>query len=1678
LGLLVLLWSVSAAETSNEKELKSIGSNADHLSRPMREAKDLREKNKKKKPNATIGKKKKGKREGKRKSMEKGKKGINRRRKSGVRQKKGRKGRKGKGKKSRVRKNRKGKNKKKKQTGKGRRRKSGKRRSSKTQPKTTTKCSNITCLNNLLQVLKIDRDTVQNFISQKKRIEKRMKLIVSKSGKSNKTAESLNHLVLALGGRSSLKNNTPVCGGRWNNSDAQKGFQLWKNMTPCAANIVDNCNFTLSDSEQSKMDSCIKVMENFKIIAADCSANHTTDCSCWSEAAKQVQEVKDCNKANSLSTKDKEVKSKTKKCTNQFIECKKYEDETIQYIASCKTSGSALQTTLTNLYTAQNRVTSVLNKTAAVATKGNSSTSSSRLTQSTVVSITYTTITVSSDTSSFTNASHYMNAMAMFTDVAQKLDTDAIGTDSSISYLATRIASTNTISLSFSTTHITLSTTFTSVLTSVSNTINTRITQVQSMLTGITGTTKNPADISVSTVEVQEEEGERPSTAEKPDDLQAANFVLLQNKVAIDGILLAIDAAISSTASNFKSELGLKPKTILGLIEGFDASLVRTLYSSSGYEMAKSIILIFSNKKIQTLTASDITSIKSMRTLLTTVLKVQISTEITTVQAAITSAGGTVEKTEADIEKFTFPLAEAAGSTDTTITEVQRLTIVLKALIANKDGLEKTLTAVNTAISSTSTTGKSGAKVIQFVHSVEAMAASLYGADLEKTIIQSVALDVVKITMVTASAKLTATEKSTLETSITELQAAIVSVTKEILVTQSSLTMLTGVTINLSTLTVNLIDVTKGTIVETVSSTTVSQPTTDKEKEASVTALKATLSSITSVITIIEKVQKGELTEGTETSASVFLSNIVLILTNSLMGIFGTSFDVAVTTITSVTKVSFATMTTAQTTLLIEIVSALQSFTGTASGSMNEAVASLVSSAGLVVASISDDLTDDEKVAAADKQLETNRANCGGMDDVASSLETLISASSTVQYVCADKFDADCSTIPDNSNELITLLFKLSQLSSGDLEDVTISSTSATVVTLISKVTIISMEQKATIMSCISSFRFTVFVYVSQISIIESKKLDIAGALKFPGATASIFDVEDSDEATQKTVLEFQLTNLFQLDNANDGVISCITTLEGLPAASDPKPNPALQSEVNKVPAMCGAPEPPVSEVQTTAASIVKTCASVTQQPTQAELKTLIFIKQSLITFKQTFITQITIFSNKMTALTDVTVTAASLAVSLISSTGEIAVAEAVDITGGTTAGSLEFYILRFEVMFGSLSAIQEVLAKLTKVLAFTTTEAAGSVVGINFALLISQLTASLSSGVITTDILSISQSILKFDITALPSPAIVNLLQSALFSAQSLQITILAQMTLIQLKISSLAGTSISSSSFTMQEISSTGVISQFTVPALTVSQSSSQAELSSAISAYQSSRTILLSVKTQVLATFTLSFQSTSVTTVTISQFLVQVSSFMVELGTNVLSTNVQTLSETLLKLKINVGLSQTIKSKVNFILYLIRICDMMLLDIIKIITEISGGTITSVPTSSGTNAPSSTTPKTTANTDTTKATATTTAKATTTAAKETTITGTSTATTTAATTPATTTPATTTPATTGTTTTSFSTSTRRTTPHNTLTTKRPGPTTTRPTGPITTGHSGHRRSARNPRVIWNRIRGTTRQ
>ena len=81
-------------------------------------------------------------------------------------------------------------------------------------------CKDVECLNTMVQVLRMNRDAVTNFLKQRKRLVSRISLLSNKASKNNKTNASLSHLEDALGGSTTLKSSSPICGGRYNSTSA------------------------------------------------------------------------------------------------------------------------------------------------------------------------------------------------------------------------------------------------------------------------------------------------------------------------------------------------------------------------------------------------------------------------------------------------------------------------------------------------------------------------------------------------------------------------------------------------------------------------------------------------------------------------------------------------------------------------------------------------------------------------------------------------------------------------------------------------------------------------------------------------------------------------------------------------------------------------------------------------------------------------------------------------------------------------------------------------------------------------------------------------------------------------------------------------------------------------------------------------------------------------------------------------------------------------------------------------------------------------------------------------------------------------------------------------------------------------------------------------------------------
>ena len=614
------------------------------------------------------------------------------------------------------------------------------------------------------------------------------------------------------------------------------------------------------------------------------------------------------------------------------------------------------------------------------------------------------------------------------------------------------------------------------------------------------------------------------------------------------------------------------------------------------------------------------------------------------------------------------------------------------------------------------------------------------------------------------------------------------------------------------------------------------------------------------------------------------------------------------------------------------------------SGSIAFGTASVIASDGLIVAPIDVTLTDAEKLAAAEIQLESNRANCEGMDQVAAALTSIFEASS---LVCQEDNDEDCDQITEESKTLIIRVTSLLQTSSQNIEDTSIASLAIDILTFIETnfIVVLSYEQRDLLISLTASIKFTVLVYVSQISIIESQKFEIDGAIVFPGTNVTIDDVDEANITLQISVLKTQLINLFQISDANDKVLECIASIEDLTATTTPEPNSEFMTLVENIPAMCSEPEPPVEVIQETAADIVKLCGSFTSQPTPGELNILVFIKQSLITFKQTFITQITIFSQKLSVFINTEITAASLDVEVISSSGEIEVATAVDITGGFEVGSMEFLVYRVEVLQSSLNAIISVLERIAFVLNLSSSDTC--MTSSSFALSISAFSASLSSGAFTIDIMTLAQSVLQVEVMCLPSTSIIILLESAQSSLQSIQFSILSQITIVKEQIFQQA-TSLSTISFTVQSFDLNGNIIYTDVPLSLEDENSTTEEFESYIQVLQQHQSSLLKIEEIVTAALTLDFSSisTAVTEVSVSFFIDKLTNLILIISKDIMDTRIITETSEILELKITAEYYQAVEYRIQFILFIFQSYIKEIAGQIQLVQEIQLGS-TSRPT-----------------------------------------------------------------------------------------------------------------------------------
>merc|ERR1719352_201639 len=219
-------------------------------------------------------------------------------------------------------------------------------------------------------------------------------------------------------------------------------------------------NISLSNDTSTGFDTCSGIMMDFRVKVNITKTNFTLNCSNWANLKSLIPAIKLCNKGNTtggdkLKAKEIEIKKELAACKSATGTCKNYEDQTISYIATCKTSSSSLKKVLVALYQSKEKL-------AKVNTKINqalNTTNSSRRARST-------------EAKALEDCASLTVSVALFVTYSSSVELDTIGTNETIKTVATSISITSITSTSCTSTEK-------ASLTTAQTSVNTLITKVE-----------------------------------------------------------------------------------------------------------------------------------------------------------------------------------------------------------------------------------------------------------------------------------------------------------------------------------------------------------------------------------------------------------------------------------------------------------------------------------------------------------------------------------------------------------------------------------------------------------------------------------------------------------------------------------------------------------------------------------------------------------------------------------------------------------------------------------------------------------------------------------------------------------------------------------------------------------------------------------------------------------------------------------------------------------------------------------------------------------------------------------------------------------------------------------------------------------------------------------------------
>ena len=156
--------------------------------------------------------------------------------------------------------------------------------------------------------------------------------------------------------------------------------------------------------------------------------DYPLNCSNWANLKSLIPAIKECNKGSSsngekLKAKEIAIKKELAACKSATGTCKNYEDQTISYIATCKTSSNSLKQVLVALYQSKEK----LNKVNAKINEALNSTSSRNLHRGT-------------DGKALEDCASLTVSVSLFVTYSSSIELDTIGTNETIKTVATAIS--------------------------------------------------------------------------------------------------------------------------------------------------------------------------------------------------------------------------------------------------------------------------------------------------------------------------------------------------------------------------------------------------------------------------------------------------------------------------------------------------------------------------------------------------------------------------------------------------------------------------------------------------------------------------------------------------------------------------------------------------------------------------------------------------------------------------------------------------------------------------------------------------------------------------------------------------------------------------------------------------------------------------------------------------------------------------------------------------------------------------------------------------------------------------------------------------------------------------------------------------------------------------------------